>query len=178
VELNSGISEAAARYFSRTSSYDWVVPLLDAARPVKCSAEVKIKSISRPPVLEQGAPLDVTINFEALTAMREIVFGIGLCDAHGQRILSCDTDYNETMPSINVSAGHHTLKLSIPNLPLLPAEYGLDVGCKVSGGNMLDNVPGACFIRVTPSRLGIGSGKADYHSATATAHWEILDAEQ
>jgi lipopolysaccharide transport system ATP-binding protein len=100
--------------------------------------------------LQHEQPLRAHIEFQINAAVVDLTIGIGFSTLEGLRLLTYETDYQEGFrPSLS-SPGVYSVEVEIDALPLAPAVYALDVGCRSGDTYGLDYVQSAAQIEVIP----------------------------
>jgi lipopolysaccharide transport system ATP-binding protein len=100
--------------------------------------------------LQHGQPLRARIEFQVLSPIEDATVGIGFSTLEGTRLLTYETDFQDGFrPSLN-NPGSYSVEVEIEELPLAPAIYALDVGCRSGDNYGLDYVPSAAQIEVIP----------------------------
>jgi len=101
-----------------------------------------------PPQHDQ--PLRGRIEFTVESPVEDLTVGIGFSTLEGLRLVTYETDYQDGFRPGLVMPGTHSVEVEIPSLPLAPAVYSLDVGCRSGDFYALDYVQGAVQIEVVP----------------------------
>jgi lipopolysaccharide transport system ATP-binding protein len=97
--------------------------------------------------LKHGEPVRARIVFETHVPITNFAVGIGFCDPTGRRLLSYDTDLTDGYRPNLPETGVYAVELAIGALPLQPATYLLDVGCR-SVDTLIDYIPSAVWLEV------------------------------
>jgi lipopolysaccharide transport system ATP-binding protein len=149
----------------------------DMPRSFNPDQRIRIKCISCISVsVLQDCELKINIHVAVAAKISDVIFGIGFCHLDGSRILSSDSDYAGFSGFDFHSKGSHTLELTIAALPLAAGQYLIDVGCRTSGGQMLDNVQGALSINVLPSISSTIVNGSGYRTALVKANWNVYNS--
>jgi lipopolysaccharide transport system ATP-binding protein len=99
---------------------------------------------------QHGATLRARVEFDVASAVEDITVGIGFSSLEGVRLLTYETDYQDGFrPSLDVP-GRYSVECEIDSLPLAPATYALDVGCRSGDGHALDYLPSIAQIAIIP----------------------------
>jgi lipopolysaccharide transport system ATP-binding protein len=100
--------------------------------------------------LQHGEPAEALIRFVTHKPVDGVSVGIGFSTIEGTRLLSYDTDFQGDCRPALPAAQTHSVRLSINSLPLGPAIYSLDVGCRSGDTHALDYLPAVAQIEVIP----------------------------
>lgn len=163
-------SSVVDRYYSGTQQRDASLDLSSNARVGSLGNDVRIASIQIPPMVAHNAQLRVQAVIEARVPRSGLVFGVGFNARSGQRVLSSDSDYSGAGPFD--ARDTLTIQLTIPNLPLAPSDYLVDVGCRTVGGDMIDEVQGFATMRVLPSEDSVIAHAIDYPTSLIRGEWQ------
>ena len=154
VHRTGAVREVVNDYLSKgmASNYQ-TVALHDIPRPSYISDErLRLDSIewtSSVP-LQHGEPAEAVIHFTVNSPIEGVSVGIGFSTIEGTRLLSYDTDF-QADPRPNLSEPRrYRVKISIDLLPLGPAVYALDIGCRSGDLHALDYLPAVAQIEVIP----------------------------
>jgi len=107
--------------------------------------------------LQHGEPAVALIRFVIHGPVEGVSIGIGFSTIEGTRLLSYDTDFQDDYRPDFPEARTHSVKLAIDSLPLGPANYSLDVGCRSGDSHALDYVPAVAQVEVIPGPKTPGS---------------------
>jgi len=107
--------------------------------------------------LQHGEPAEALITFSTTGPVEGVSVGIGFSTVEGTRLLSYDTDYQTGHRSDFSKAGSYSVKLAIESLPLGPAMYSLDIGCRSGDSHALDYLPAVVQVEVIPGPTTPGS---------------------
>ena len=147
--------EISAEYLSRQTSHrDRALRLTDVARPGFAQGDdrVRIEAIewlSGIP-LQHGQEVRARIHFATRAPVPSISVGIGFSSVEGTRLLSYETDLQDSFRPNLTEARRYTVDVGIPALPLAPDIYGLDVGCRSGNTHCLDYLPACAQVEVIP----------------------------
>jgi len=112
------------------------------------------------PNLCTGRPLTLRLSFECVKTLRGVVIGFSVFAADGTRILQCLNVH--AGPAIErLDPGRYSLVAEIPETPLLPGHYMLDIGARCLGGP-LDAVRNLLWFEIVDEP----EKDVDYHMAT------------
>jgi lipopolysaccharide transport system ATP-binding protein len=107
--------------------------------------------------LQHGEPAEALIRFTTTAPVEGVSVGIGFSTIEGTRLLSYDTDFQDgSRPNLS-QARTHCVKLTIDSLPLGPAIYSLDVGCRSGDSHALDYLPAVAQVEIIPGPKTPGS---------------------
>jgi lipopolysaccharide transport system ATP-binding protein len=107
--------------------------------------------------LQHGEPAEALIRFVTHASVAGVSIGIGFSTIEGTRLLSYDTDFQSDCRPDFSGAKKYSVKLSIDSLPLGPAIYSLDIGCRSGDSHALDYLPGIAQVEVIPGPQTPGS---------------------
>ncbi len=119
----------------------------------------------------QGGRIAFQLTLEVSLPKRGVVLGVGFCDPSGGRILSVDSDYAGNAAYEFIKAGIYKIEFTLPSLLLAAATYSLDIGCRLEGGQMLDEVRSAISLTILPSSETTSVQSSGYRTALARAVW-------
>jgi lipopolysaccharide transport system ATP-binding protein len=91
--------------------------------------------------LKHGQPVKALIRFRTRTPLTEVALGIGFSDLQGRRLLTYSTDFQQGFRSSFSESGSHSVEIEVESLPLTPALYSLDIGCRSAHSYPLDYLP-------------------------------------
>ena len=100
--------------------------------------------------LQHGEPAEALICFTTNGPVEGVSVGIGFSTIEGTRLLSYDTDFQDDYRPDLTEARTHCVKLAIDALPLGPAVYALDIGCRSGDTHPLDYLPASAQVEVIP----------------------------
>jgi lipopolysaccharide transport system ATP-binding protein len=100
--------------------------------------------------LQHGEPAEAVIHLVTRGSVEGVSVGIGFSTVEGTRLLSYDTDFQANHRPDLPEARTYAVKLSIDSLPLGPAMYSLDIGCRSGDSHALDYLPGVANVEVIP----------------------------
>jgi len=97
-----------------------------------------------------GKPLEVELDFECLTDISEVSFGVGFSNRDGVRIITIDSDVSgEKLSFLKGQRG--SARFNIPEFLLSPDTYSMDVGSRSGDNYGLEYFPQFGFTFVMPS---------------------------
>jgi lipopolysaccharide transport system ATP-binding protein len=117
-------------------------------------------------------PFHVRIHFRTQAAVEGVAFGLGLCSAEGTRLATFDSDLNGTR--LAYRAGHEGwIDLILPDLPLSPGRYALDLGARTGDVTSLDYLPTCGMIEVQSGpRTNVGCVQIPGGGLRLAAQWK------
>jgi lipopolysaccharide transport system ATP-binding protein len=122
--------------------------------------------------LKHGEPADAVIRFATNSAIEGVSVGIGFSTIEGTRLLSYDTDF-QGGPRPDLSAPRtYSVNLHLDALPLGPAVYALDVGCRSGDLHALDYLPAVAQIEVVPGPKTPGCIVRQDAGVRFASHWQ------
>ena len=154
VHRTGSVREVVNDYLSKgmASNYQ-TVALSDLARPSYVHDQrLRLDSIewtSSVP-LQHGEPAEAIVHFTTNSAVEGVSVGIGFSTIEGTRLLSYDTDFQSDPRPNLTDPRRYRVKISIDALPLGPAIYALDIGCRSGDLHPLDYLPAVAQIEVIP----------------------------
>ena len=98
--------------------------------------------------LQHGEPLRARIEFRALHDVEDVALGIGFSTPEGVRLVTYETDFQTGYRPSLKGGTSFSLDVSIPQLPLAPGVYLLDVGSRSGDFFGLDYLPGVSQIEI------------------------------
>ncbi len=128
--------------------------------------------------LNDGRPLvhresfRARIHFRTQSALEGVAFGLGFCTPEGTRLATFDTDLDGRR--LSYRANHEGwIDLNLPDLPLSPGRYALDLGARLGEVTSLDNLPSCGMIEVRPGpRTNVGSVQIPGGGLRLAAQWQ------
>jgi lipopolysaccharide transport system ATP-binding protein len=125
--------------------------------------------------LKHGQPVKALIRFRTRAPLIEVAVGIGFSDLEGRRLLTYNSDFQQGFRSLS-EPGSHCVEIEVESLPLIPALYSLDIGCRSGHSYPLDYLPDIVQMEVcagpkTPEYM-IGDVDA---GVCLTSKWETWD---
>jgi ABC-type polysaccharide/polyol phosphate transport system ATPase subunit len=173
MRLNASIEEAMEAYQSLSPAASGKASLAARHRDAPRDARIKITDFRCvTEYVRQGQPFVAEFAVTVHEKIRSVIFGIGFSDLHGNRILSCDSDYIGKDIYHFSNSGTYAIRLRIESLNLASSTYCVDVGCRREGGEMLDSVLAAVTICIHPSIDTIAAHAKGYRTALVHATWE------
>jgi hypothetical protein len=92
--------------------------------------------------LQHGENFSARIHFRVLQDVDDITIGLGFSTPEGVRLLTYETDFQDGYRR-NLKAGDKChVELFVPELPLAPGIYGVDIGSRSGDFHSLDYLPG------------------------------------
>jgi lipopolysaccharide transport system ATP-binding protein len=154
VHRTGAVREVVNDYLSKgmASNYQ-VVNLQELARPAYVhDSRVRLESIEwlTDVPLQHGEPGEALIRFTANSPVEGVSVGIGFSTIEGTRLLSYETDFQEDHRPNLTEPRTYCVKMQIDALPLGPAIYALDIGCRSGDRHPLDYLPAVAQIEVIP----------------------------
>ena len=135
---------------SNTAAPDSVVDLSTARRIEEYGQRMKITRLewlSGLP-LRHGENVNVRIHYLALGDVEDVAIGLGFATLEGIRLLTYETDFQDLdRPTLPKDASGH-VDLTIPDLPLAPGLYGVDLGARSGDGFGVDYLPALMQIEI------------------------------
>jgi homopolymeric O-antigen transport system ATP-binding protein len=105
--------------------------------------------------LNDGAPavhresFRARIHFRTRAPVEGVAFGVGLCSLEGTRLATLDSDLDGRR--LAFPADHEGwIELSLPDLPLSPGRYSVDLGARCGPVSSLDYLPSCGLIEIQP----------------------------
>lgn len=153
IAINSKIHNVIEEYNNSIVSHSGKTELLEVdikkRRPYGCQSEIirgiKLLSLSSAP--KSSFPMlsgvKIEVELENIDGMDDIDFGISIQDTHGLRVVT----YNTWMLGVVKKLHARKLVLTIPETPLAPGEYTVNVcAARKTAGEYIDRVePGVQF---------------------------------
>ena len=99
---------------------------------------------------EHDQPLRARIEFKVESPVEDLTVGIGFSTLEGLRLVTYETDFQDGFRPSLTTPGVYVVEVEIPSLPLAPAVYSVDVGCRSGDFYALDYVPGGVQVEVVP----------------------------
>jgi lipopolysaccharide transport system ATP-binding protein len=94
-------------------------------------------------------PFRTRIHFRVRSKVDGVAFGLGFCSLEGTRLATLDSDLDGQYRAY--PAGYEGwIELSVPELPLSPGRYSLDLGARCGSVSSLDYLPACGLIDVQP----------------------------
>jgi lipopolysaccharide transport system ATP-binding protein len=115
--------------------------------------------------LRHGCPIRARLEIEFTRPAEDIRVALGFCTAEGVRLITYDSDLNQSGCFSVEKAGRQMFDLHIDTLPLNPGHYSIDVGCKLGEEYGLDYLKGAASIEIVSGP----NTPADYFGKEPTA---------
>ena len=128
--------------------------------------------------LQHGEPAEAVIRFRTKNPVDGVSVGIGFSTIEGTRLLSYDTDFQDNRRQALSEGQTHCVKLSIDALPLGPAIYSLDIGCRSGDAHPLDYLPAVAQIEVIPGPKTPGCIVRQDAGVRFPSHWSWLQAHE
>jgi len=129
-------------------------PTIDFLKAVRVTSDARLRLLSLTWLsnvpLQHGQPLRARIDFQIESPVENVTVAIGFSTLQGVRLLTYETDYQDGFRPSLKAAGVYSVEVEVDALPLGPAVYGLDVGCRSGDRYGLDYVPGAAQIEIIP----------------------------
>jgi hypothetical protein len=129
-------------------------PLIDFSNVIRRNADVRLRLQSLtwlsnvPP--QHGQPLRARIAFRIESPVDDVTVGIGFSTLEGIRLLTYETDYQDGFRPCLTTPGLYSVDFEVDALPLAPAIYALDVGCRSGDTYGLDFAQNAAQIEIIP----------------------------
>jgi len=117
-------------------------------------------------------PFRARIHFRTQAAVEGVAFGLGLCSIEGTRLATLDSDLDG--PRFSYRANHEGwIDLTLPDLPLSPGRYALDLGARTGDVTSLDYLPTCGMIEVQPGpRTNVGCVQIPGGGLRLAAQWK------
>jgi lipopolysaccharide transport system ATP-binding protein len=161
VHRTGPVREVINDYLSKGMASDYkTVNLSEISRPSYVHDDrIRLESIEwlNDVPLQHGEPAEALIRFVTRGSVEGVSIGIGFSTIEGTRLLSYDTDFQDDYRPDFPEAMTHSVKLAIDSLPLGPATYSLDVGCRSGDSHALDYLPAVAQVEVIPGPKTPGS---------------------
>jgi lipopolysaccharide transport system ATP-binding protein len=123
--------------------------------------------------IRHGHPLHLEIEYQSTRDCEGVAFGVGFSSHEGGRIMSIDTDIPGDRFTIRGGTSGR-VELKIPDLPLQPGRYILDIAARSGDNVSLDFMPGFASVEVLPGPdtppVIIGRAEAGSVRMPATSH--------
>ncbi len=98
--------------------------------------------------LRHGCSVRVRLEIAFQNLTEDLRLGIGFSTIEGIRVVTYDSDANQSGIFSIDTPGTHSFELVIDKLPLNPGFYSIDVGCKSGDDHGLDYLKGAASVEV------------------------------
>jgi lipopolysaccharide transport system ATP-binding protein len=122
--------------------------------------------------LQHGETIRARVHFRVLQDVEDVSMGIGFSTLEGVRLLTYETDFQEGYrPSLKKGA-YCSLEVSIPDLPLAPGLYSLDMGSRSGDTFALDYLPGICQVEIAMGRRTPGNIVQQGAGVRLISNWE------
>jgi ABC-type polysaccharide/polyol phosphate transport system ATPase subunit len=121
--------------------------------------------------LKHGQPVKALIRFRTRAPLTEVVLGIGFSDLEGRRLLTYSTDFQQGFRSSFRESGSHSVEIEVESLPLVPALYSLDIGCRSGNAYPLDYLPDIVQLEVFAGPKTPGCIIGDVAGVCLTSKW-------
>jgi lipopolysaccharide transport system ATP-binding protein len=117
-------------------------------------------------------PFRARIHFRTQAAVDGVAFGLGFCTVEGTRLATFDTDLDGAR--LCYRANHDGwIELTLPDLPLSPGRYALDLGARMGDVTSLDYLPTCGMIEVQPGpRTSVGCVQIPGGGLRLAAQWQ------
>ena len=143
--------EVINKYLSLNPTEGTEVDLSEVVRNVR-DTRLRLKRLiwldEFPP--KHGQTLRAKIEFRVEAPVEDVTVGIGFSAPEGLRLLTYETDYQNGFRPRLTEPGVYSVKVEIPQLPLAPAFYCVDIGCRSGDSYPLDYLAAAVRIEVVP----------------------------
>ncbi len=154
VHRTGPVRELVNDYLSKGTASDYqTVDLKDIPRPSYVhDNRLRLESIEwlNETPLKHGEPAEVLVRFTINSPVEGVSVGIGFSTIEGTRLLSYDTDFQGDPRPDLAQPKTYSVKIAIDSLPLGPAIYALDVGCRSGDTHALDYLPSVVQMEVIP----------------------------
>jgi lipopolysaccharide transport system ATP-binding protein len=98
--------------------------------------------------LKHGEGISARIHFCILQDVDEVTMGIGFSTPEGTRLLTYETDFQDShRPDLKAGTKCY-VEFSVPELCLAPGIYSLDIGSRSGDFHALDYLPGFCQMEI------------------------------
>jgi lipopolysaccharide transport system ATP-binding protein len=94
-------------------------------------------------------PFRARLRFRTAAAVEGVGFGIGFCTLEGTRLATFDTDLEDRRRAYPAGS-EGWIELAIPDFPLSPGRYALDIGARSGDVVSLDYLPSCGTLEVQP----------------------------
>jgi lipopolysaccharide transport system ATP-binding protein len=179
---DSGASrEVISKYLSRRTERERIVRLTEVPRGTDDN-RLRLSSVEwlAELPLRHGEPVKARIRFSTRAPVSAVSVGIGFSTLEGTRLLTYETDFQESFRPDLSNPGNHVIEIDVDALPLAPDLYNLDVGCRSGDFHVLDYLPACSQVEViagpsTPGtivRKGAGVRLASNWSWSLASHRE------
>jgi len=142
------------------------VPLLKAVRFLNSKGQTT-------DTFGAGEAITIALEFDPVIPLEVPHFGIGFEDVFGQRIFCVTTNLSSTpLPPLRQNA---TVYCQLPELPLIPGSYSLNLSAGTVGQFLLDSLHNAATIQVVPTDF-FGTGNlppARLGAVLVRSHWSL-----
>jgi len=102
--------------------------------------------------LRHGETVSARVHLRILQDVDDLTMGIGFSTPEGVRLLTYETDFQEGFrPSLRKGTGC-SVDVAIPQLPLAPGLYSIDVGSRSGDTFAVDYLPGLALIEIAIGR--------------------------
>lgn len=121
--------------------------------------------------LQHGEPLIARINFRVNCPVEDVSVGLGFSSLNGTRLLTFETDFQDGHRPTLTKSATYSVQVEVDSLPLAPAIYMLDVGCRSGDTFGLDYLPEVIQLEVVPGPKTPGYIVRQDASVRLSSHW-------
>jgi lipopolysaccharide transport system ATP-binding protein len=165
VAADAPASEAVARYRERVAAEEartrFASPASGASGPGIGSGRARLEGVRLLDAagrearrLRSGEPASVELSVEAVEALSDFVFGVGIATVAGVAVLGVNTEADGLVPE--TLSGRARVVLEIPSMDLAPGVYSLDAAVHAADGAPYDYRRDVLRFEVTADRRGLG----------------------
>ncbi len=148
LELDAGVEEVVERYIHHAAvelpvfvdTADWPRREQDNLKPGLRIQSVELVGVEQRAILTVGCPLKIRVKFTVSKNLPETVFGFVLKSADGVKLMECRSGMDESSRIRSLSPGEYVIETNLPELPLGPGYYSIDLGARCEDGG-LDHTP-------------------------------------
>jgi lipopolysaccharide transport system ATP-binding protein len=117
-------------------------------------------------------PFHARIHFHTQAEVEGVAFGLGFCTVEGTRLATLDSDLDGARRAYR--ANHEGwIDFTLPDLPLSPGRYALDLGARTGDVTSLDYLPTCGMIEVQPGpRTNVGCVQIPGGGLRLAVHWD------
>jgi lipopolysaccharide transport system ATP-binding protein len=130
------------------------VSVIDFTKVIRSISDTRLRLLSLTWLsnipLQHGQPLRARIEFQIASSVEDLTVGIGFSTLEGVRLVTYETDYQDGFRPCLKMPGVYSVEAEFDELPLGPAVYALDVGCRSGDSYCLDYVQAVAQIEIVP----------------------------